>query len=315
MFSKPKGLLTLSFALLFASATFAQEANPAVPGTINYVEGSAAIAGQPLTQRAVGSAQLDPGQVLTTGNGRVEILLTPGIFFRLDENSAVRMVAPGLTHTELELVHGQAEVEADNLLRQNNVEVAENGTTTQLLKNGLYAFNAAPGNLRVFDGKAAVFDASGKPEVVKGDHMLALTGEAEKSVKFDPASSEDDFYNWSSLRSQYLTQANSQLATEYAGSAYAPGWMWDPWLLSYTWLPGDGMFLNPFGWGFYSPWWIYAYGPVRGGYYGYGYHGVYRGPAHGFHGAPGAFHGGAAGGFHGGSAGGFHGGGMGGGRR
>jgi hypothetical protein len=321
IFSKHKGLTALSFALLFASATFAQEANPAVPGTINYVEGSASIAGQPLTQRAVGTANLDPGQVLTTGNGRVEMLLTPGIFLRLDNNSSIRMIAPGLTHTELQLDHGRAEVEVDNLLKQNNVEIAENGTTTQMLKDGLYEFNADTGHLRVFQGEAAVFDsAAGKPELVRSDHLLPLTQDRVKSVKFDPDSVQDDFYNWSSLRSQYLAQANTQLADQYAGSAYAAGWMWDPFFYGYTWLPGDGMFFNPFGWGFYSPWWIYGGGPIYGrGFYGHGFvgHGVYRGPVGGFHGAPaGGFHGGAMGGFHGGGmGGGFHGGGMGGGMR
>jgi hypothetical protein len=328
IFLKPKGLITLSFALLFASATFAQEANPAVPGTINYVEGSVAVAGQPLTQRAVGTANLEPGQQLTTASGRAELLLTPGIFLRLDNNSSIRMISPGLTHTELQLDHGRAEVEVDNLLKQNNIEIAENGITTQVLKDGLYEFNADTGHLRVFQGEAAVFDASGKPELVKSDRLLALSQDRVKPVKFDPDSVQDDFYNWSSLRSQYLAQANTQLAGQYAGSSYAAGWMWDPFFYGYTWLPGDGMFFNPFGWGFYSPWWIYGGGPIYGrgfyggrGYGGHGFvgHGTYRGPVGSFRGgAVEGFHGGAAGGgFHGGAGmgGGFHGGGMGGGMR
>ena len=51
----------------------------------------------------------------------------------------------------------------------------------------------------------------------------------------------------------------------YAGGPgwYGPGWYWDPWFWSYTWLPGDGIFYSPFGWGFYSPWYV-GYAPYYG---------------------------------------------------
>ncbi len=41
------------------------------------------------------------------------------------------------------------------------------------------------------------------------------------------------------------------LAAGLAGSA--TNCYWDPWFDSFTFLPGDGIFYNPFGWGFYSP--------------------------------------------------------------
>ena len=55
--------ILLSLATLCAPVALAQTANPAVPGTINYVEGSASINGRPLNQQSVGYAQLQPGQV------------------------------------------------------------------------------------------------------------------------------------------------------------------------------------------------------------------------------------------------------------
>src|SRR5215469_3388928 len=63
----------------------------AVPGTSNYVEGQASIADQSLDQKAVGTADLQDGQVLETGNGKAEILLTPGVYLRLGNNSSVKM--------------------------------------------------------------------------------------------------------------------------------------------------------------------------------------------------------------------------------
>ena len=61
---------------------------PARPGTVNYIEGAAYLNGKPLHQQSVGNAALDPGQVLTTGAGKAEILLTPGIFLRVDDRTA-----------------------------------------------------------------------------------------------------------------------------------------------------------------------------------------------------------------------------------
>jgi hypothetical protein len=58
-----------------------QSANPAGPGTLNYVEGQVSINGQVVTWLSVGSSQLKEGQVVETANGKAERLLTPGVCF------------------------------------------------------------------------------------------------------------------------------------------------------------------------------------------------------------------------------------------
>jgi hypothetical protein len=93
MISRVKQLLIFSLATLCAPAF---GANPARPGTVNYIEGSALLAGKSVTQQSVGSLALDPGQVLSTQHGNAEILLTPGIYLRLDDDSSVRMISPDL---------------------------------------------------------------------------------------------------------------------------------------------------------------------------------------------------------------------------
>src|SRR6202453_3653130 len=152
--------ILLSLATLCAPAARAQIANPAVPGTINYVEGSASIEGRVLNQQSVGSAQLGPGQVLQTTNGRAELLLTPGVFLRLDENSVIRMVSPNLLNTQVELDRGRADIEVDEIHLGNNLQVEHAGFTTRLLKNGLYAFDADQNTVRVFKGEAELLRSS-----------------------------------------------------------------------------------------------------------------------------------------------------------
>jgi hypothetical protein len=275
-----------------------QSANPAGPGTLNYVEGHVSINGQVVNWLSVGSSELQQGQVVETGNGKAEILLTPGVFLRLGDNSAVRMISPNLAKTEVELVKGRADVEVDQLFKQNDLRVKIRGEETRLLKTGLYAFNFEGGTVWVFDGEAAVLPIEGQQNrvVVKKGHELAMNGDGEKPKHFDKDASEDALYNWSSLRSQYLGEANMQLASAYEGApAFAPGWFWDAGLYGYTWLPGDGAFFNPFGYGFYSPYYLYDGGFVYGYGRGYGrggYRDGYRRGQTNFHGErAGAFHG------------------------
>ena len=306
--SRVKLLLILSLATLCASA---YGANPARPGTINYIEGSALVAGAPVTQKSVGTLALDPGQVLSTEQGHAEVLLTPGIYLRLDDDSSVRMISPDLTATQLALDKGRATVEVDEIHPQNNVQIVDNGVSTQLLKNGLYEFNADNDTARVFSGKAAAREAN-KWVGIKGDHQLALNDNLPEKVQhFNKDRAKDELYNWSSLRSEYLSEANGELAGYY-GAGYAPGWYWDPWFYGYTFIGPYG-FYSPFGWDFYPFGYFGYYGR---GYYGRPYnhggiHEGFRGGQHfaGSH-AEGGFHGGGfsgGGGFHGG--GGFAGGG------
>lgn len=293
-----------AFVLALGPAAFG--ANIARPGTVNYVEGAAYIDGQQITDRNVGDAELNPGQELTTQQGKAEILLTPGVFLRLDDNSAVKMIAPDLTHTQVELEHGRAGVEVDEIYPQNNLDIVDGGVSTQLVKNGYYEFNADQPTAMVFDGKAAALVGDGKYRVIKSHHELALVAgpnnqllAKEKPAEFDVnAASKDDLYNWNSLRSQYMAEANNQIAGEYAGGpGFAPGWYWNPYMWDYAFI-GPGPFYSPFGWGFYPFGWY-------GGWGWYGGRWGYRGPAVGaFRGGVGVGGGFAGGGFHGGGGGG-----------
>ena len=273
-----------------------QNMNAARPGTVNYVEGQATIDGEPLTSKSVGNAELAQGQTVATISGKVEVLLTPGVFLRLGDNSSVTMVSPTLLKTEVQIDRGSAEIEVDQLYKQNTLLVDQGPSQTVLLKDGLYEFNAISatmGTMRVFDGEAAVSPSlTAKKWIrVKAHHQLAIDGQPAKPQNFndDEVASTDALYNWSELRSNYLGQANLNMAEQYAGEDYDPGWMWDPYMSMYTWMPGDGLFWGAFGDGFYSPWYLYGGGFIYpgygfgGGYYGGGY-GGYGGYGYGMRG-------------------------------
>src|SRR5579859_3595763 len=312
------------------------------PGTLNYVEGQAALGTDSLAAASVGKVEVGPGQSLKTQAGKAEILLTPGVFLRLGDGSSATMISPSLIDTEVDIDRGEATVEVAELHKENQLRIVEDGIVTELERTGLYDFNADQHLVRVFDGQAVVQEAARRVKV-KGGHELTLGDDpSTKTQKFDKKTIEEgDLYRWTSLRSSYLAEANTDAARTYmSGGAgwFGDGWYWDPWFDSFTFIPGDGIFYSPFGWGFYSPGFAYAAPVFYGGYrhFGLNYHawspgahyGMPGGYGHGVHyganrnlgagrsmgiygrGFPGggAVH--SMGGFHGGGGGGFHGGGM-----
>ena len=344
--------LALAVALPASGETPSSRPNP-IPGTINYVEGQVSVGGVPLAANSAGTADLAAGQTLTTTDGRAEILLTPGVFLRAGHDSAVQMISPDLLDTEVGVTRGEATLEVTDIHRDNNIRVVEDGVPTQVVKDGLYDFDARDAQVRVFKGKAVVYEGDRAIKLKKGRELnLFTTGEA-RPQKFDRnAYISTDLYRWTDLRSAYVAEANVSAARVIVeGGWYGPGWWgdgwyWSPWFDCYTFVPWDGIYWSPFGWGFYSPPFVYE-APVfyRGSYYhhfsadvrdwgpgrhyllgerGHAAHHFFAwggggrawGEAHGFRGGRpafsghGTFHGGASG-FRGG--GGFHGGGFGGG--
>jgi hypothetical protein len=231
---------------------------------VNYVEGQASLGATPLDVRSIGTLEVAPNQSLTTQTGRVEILLTPGVFLRLADNSALTMITPDLTNTEVRLDKGRAVVEVVEIHHENNIRITLKSGTTQLLKSGLYDFDADHDQVRVFNGSAEV-TAGAKHTKLGKERLVTLTAPDLKSAKFEPREYEDDFYRWCGLRAGYVSEASMDAARLYIGGGrevYAPGWAgwgwyWDPWFGVYTFLPGDGVFYGAFGWGFYSPVWVF----------------------------------------------------------
>ncbi|HEY2469125.1 MAG TPA: hypothetical protein VGI45_14985 [Terracidiphilus sp.] len=322
--------LGLAGTPLFAADQGNQATQPhqAVPGTVNYLEGTVYLNGSQLNTKDVGNATVAPGEELSTAKGKVEMLLTPGVFLRLDDNSAVKMISPDLAMTQVELDKGRAGVEVDEIHDANDLQVIDAGLTTRLNKRGYYEFDANHPEAMVFQGEAHVQVNDNKWREIKGHHELALNQTPQfarqKPQSFDQNDAKDELYNWNSLRSEYTAEDNNRMAAEYAGSYAGPGWYWDPWAFDYAYM-GFGPFASPFGWGFYPFGWggVYpSWGGFYGGYYGHGHvirHGYLGGVRHGYVGGAirgnpghfGGFHnGGGFEGFHnGGGFGGFHGGG------
>ena len=92
-----QGVLMRCTRLLFASVvplyfclpSFCQEVVSARSGVVHFLEGAVSLDDQPLDRKADAFATMKEGSTLRTGKGRAELLLTPNVFLRLDENTAV----------------------------------------------------------------------------------------------------------------------------------------------------------------------------------------------------------------------------------
>jgi hypothetical protein len=287
----------LVLGVLAVGSVHAQYMISAHSGVVQYVEGTAYLNDQQIEPRAGEFPNIKENQVFRTSEGMAEVLLTPGVFLRMGENSSIKMVSNKLTDTRVEVMSGSAMVECD-IAKDNAITLLAKGNEMSLVKHGLYRVDADQGLFKVYDGEATVKNDSGQVTLHKGKQTL-LTG-ALMAENFDPKA-DDDLYRWSDRRSGYLAKANVSSANNiisggsgYGGSGYAglgaglgyPGMGYaglGAGGLGYGGFPGDCLG-GSFGLGAYSPWQfnpmfgMYTYVPCAGAFYspfGYGFYSPY----------------------------------------
>lgn len=265
-------LVSLFVALgAIAGVSSGQQVLSAQSGTIHYIEGPVYVDGQQLRLKFGQFPTLRPGQELRTEAGQAEVLLTPGVFLRIADHSAVRMVDNRLSDTRIEVVGGSVIAECDALLKDNAVTLLYAGNTIHLDKHGLYRVDTAPAQLRVYDGEALVESASGQLTVKRGKET-PLNG-VLVAEKFNRRMA-DSFLLWDADRSALLAAVSanaSQSLLNNKSSWSVGGWGWSPYYNMYTFVPGGGaMIFSPFGWQFWSPALVSVYYPYSNGGYGNG---------------------------------------------
>ncbi len=250
----------------------------AKPGAVNYIEGTALLNGESIFTTTHSTPFLKTGDTLSTMQGKAEVLLTPGVFLRLGDETAINAKSISLTDVELELQRGEAMLELDQLLPDNQILVVSQGASIQMLKPGLYRFTAGPGaSAATITGKAVVSLGEKRASIGNDREVLLEPGLPQK--KFDKKQ-PDELYAWSNVRSEYEAAASLQSARSMpvdnssangftvssgygvAGGYPMSGWAWNSLFNSWAWLPGgDLAFFSPFGYGFFAPG-VVQYAPI-----------------------------------------------------
>lgn len=253
----------------------AQSIISARSGTLHYFEGDVSIDGAPVQAKVSKFGEVKDQSVLSTGLGRAEVLLTPGVFLRLGEHTSIRMIDTRLVSTRVDILSGNVTLESDDpqmSVKDSPVVLLYKDYEIRMQKHGLAELNADPGQLKVFKGEALVEVSANagtnNRAVVKEGRQLSFSA-ALLTEKFDEKSG-DDLYLWARDRSQSLSAANmssAQTLSSGFGSGYASGygsagpglggwnggWYYNPYFDMYTYVPLAGTLWNPWGYGFFSP--------------------------------------------------------------
>jgi len=288
--------LALGILALAAGSTAAMAQSAVISarsGLIHYVEGQVYVGDQLVETKYGTFPEVKENQTLRTAEGRAEVLLTPGVFLRLGENSSFRMITNRLIDTRLEFLKGSAVVEAEEIGKDNSVTVVYEDATVHPTKKGVYRLDAESSELHVYDGLAEVASGDKNIEVKEGQEISLLTLALKKFDK-----NETDALNrWSERRAEYdsmanIGAANSMRASLYDGYSGDPsvipgGWYWNSMLGMYGFVPGmGGMFYGAYGYPYFSPFDVdlafmpgFFYYP---GFFGYPYYGGYGGYNYGY---------------------------------
>jgi hypothetical protein len=222
-----------------------------LPGTLKYVEGQAQFNGNALNPKSVGET-LGIGQTVSTERGHAELVLTPGVYLRVGDNSSVKMNDNSLSNTVLHLLDGHVMVDVTEFHKENDIRIKEGNATTRLLKTGLYDFDLSANQIRVFKGRASVDEGDRSVTLTAGHDVTLAENAPKKAKKFDESKLKTStLYRWNDLRSTYMAEANPEnqwgLYNPYWGpywGGWGPGWGWGDW----GW--GWGGWGGPWGW-----WW------------------------------------------------------------
>jgi hypothetical protein len=125
-------------------------------GIVYFFEGSVYLGDQVLQQHPGKFFSVPPGAELHTAEGRAEVLLTPGVFVRIDARSAIRMVANELSDTRVELLAGSALVDSAEPNSGTSVTLIYKNWSVRFLEQGVYRIDTDPPRLSILQGKAEV---------------------------------------------------------------------------------------------------------------------------------------------------------------
>ncbi|MFN0085221.1 MAG: FecR domain-containing protein [Blastocatellia bacterium] len=226
--------------------------------------------------RASMGTQLREGDQLSTqANSRAEVLLNPGSYLRLSENSEIRAVNTNLDEVRMELLKGSVIVEVGQIDKKAPIEIVTPNGTLTLTKDALLRIDITGTETLIAVRQGEVSIGARDSGLLSANRIgrgkvFSLRGGASANVAKLNKDAADSFDVWSFNRAQTLTAANVQaLRRAPTYSAFNGGWYFDPFYNCYTFIPFRGRYFSPYGFGFFNNWGdCYWYNPF---YYGNGW--------------------------------------------
>src|SRR5688572_25035152 len=273
----PKHIIIMSVALLCAmlpSLAAAQTRErfgiSAKAGGVNTVVGTVRVAREDQQPQVLTSTDnLAAGETVTTrSSSNAEILLNPGSYFRLGENSEFQFEDISLDNLRLRLMKGSAIIEATGVADMDlGIKVATEHGEFTIVRSGVYRVDVRPDSAAMAVRKGRASFGPNKTDIAKGGKVVTLTSGVVAIAKLDK--DKDEFDAWSKQRAQLLAQANLRIMNRSFNGYLSSFSGWDSWFWGpqrfglWTYSPRAGCYtFMPFYYGWSSP-------------YGHGYSNYY----------------------------------------
>src|SRR5437867_3212568 len=212
-------------------------------GLVNYVDGQVNVRLH---------EQITAGTPIETGlQSHVELLLNPGSFLRIGEDSQVVLDSVELSNIAVRIVKGAALIEASDIDKQIPIRVTTGNLQVLIVSSGAYRFS--DGTALVLEGRLRTAD---KSRTIKKGRQITSFGDSYM-VSNIVARPTGELDLWSSQRSEALAKANALAYHDrYSGNAYAfwyypyypywnvysnrSAWIYSPFLTGFTFIPRGG---------------------------------------------------------------------------
>jgi hypothetical protein len=214
---------------------------------------------------------LEAGDVVKTGvDGRVEMLLNPGSYMRVGENSEFELADNSLENLEVRLIRGTAIVEvtgADD--EELFIGITTPHTRMSIVRRGLYRVSVVPGDTTELIVRKGRVMLEGSHTKVKGGNKVVFSSNSFSVAKLEKAEKKavDALDSWSKDRSQMLAKENGRISDRtfktLASGFSDGGWFGRSFFQSrrsgfwfrsggscYTFVPYYGAFGSPYGGGY-----------------------------------------------------------------
>jgi hypothetical protein len=288
-------LFVFAVAVSFTASTYTQTTRDkfvisAKAGGVNAVTGRATVRSHGNTewQQLTIKEDLETGDVVRTGlDGRVEMLLNPGSYMRIGENSEFELADNSLDNLQVRLIRGTAIVEATGADdTELLINIVTPHTKLAIVRRGLYRLNVVPGDgteLIVRKGRVMLDDSHTK---VKGGNKVVFSSHSFSIAKLEQTDKNkfDDLESWSKQRAETVAKANQKIRGrdmtllmasmdprwDRFSPAYRGVWMFNAGYNCYTFVPFFMGWGSPYGssysrsffGGYYDP--SIYYGTSRG---------------------------------------------------
>lgn len=217
-------------------------------GGVNAVTGRASMRSHGNTewQQLTIKEDLEAGDVVKTGtDGRVEMLLNPGSYLRVGENSEFELSDNSLDNLEVRLSRGTAIVEVtgdddEDLL----IGITTPHTRMSIVRRGLYRVSVVPGdNTELIVRKGRVM-LEGSHTKVKGGNKVVFSSTSFSVAKVRSTDKKNELEAWSKNRAHIIAQENSYISGSALALRMSP--FRNDWFPSSTLLLGrSGFFARP----------------------------------------------------------------------